>query len=143
VSEAEIMQGLLSSIQVVISVFSMFFAMISTYIAALYFFLHRAPAALKVLAFLLLTVGLFFLGFTATTQQRLQESLFAAWDKLPAATIPVDGLRNPLPVQAWLPAGWSLQDAGVALGWVTTTSVYLALAFLTFFFRWENGAREA
>jgi hypothetical protein len=150
VSEAEIMQGLLTSIQVVINVFSMFFAMISAYIAALYFFLNRAPLALKLLAFLLLTIGLFFLGFSALTEQRIQVGLFAAWAKLPSATIPVDRLRNPLPVPTWLPPGWSLQDIGVAIGWVTASSVYLALGILTFLYRWEHrgaaaraGGREA
>jgi hypothetical protein len=62
----------------------------------------------------------------------------------PAAsqTMAVDTLRNPLPT--WLPAGWSLQDLGVALGWVTTTSVYLALGLLTFIYRWEHrGAARA
>ena len=42
-SEAEMMQGVLSSIQVVISLFSTLFALISAYIAGLYFFLRRAP----------------------------------------------------------------------------------------------------
>jgi hypothetical protein len=129
VSEAEIMQGLLTSIQVVINV---------------------SPLALKLLAFLLLTIGLFFLGFSALTEQRIQEGLFAAWAKLPSATIPVDRLRNPLPVPTWLPPGWSLQDIGVAIGWVTASSVYLALGILTFLYRWEHrgaaaraGGREA
>ena len=148
-SEAEIMQGLLTSIQVVINVFSMFFAMTSAYIAALYFFLNRAPVALKLLAFLLLTIGFFFLGFSALTEQRIQEALFAAWGRLPSPTIAVDTLRNPMPVPTWLPAGWSLQDLGVALGWVTAASVYLALGFLTFLYRWaprggdRTGEREA
>ena len=57
-SEAELMQGVFSSIQVVISLFSTFFAMISAYIAGLYFFLNRAPVALKLLAFFLLSIGL-------------------------------------------------------------------------------------
>jgi hypothetical protein len=83
-SEAEVMQGVFSSIQVVISLFSTFFAMISAYIAGLYFFLNRAPFALKLLAFFLLSIGLVFLGGAAITQQRLQMGLLAAWGKLPS-----------------------------------------------------------
>jgi hypothetical protein len=80
-SEAELMQGVFSSIQVVISLFSTFFAMVSAYIAGLYFFLNRAPLALKFLAFFLLSIGLVFLGGAAVTQQRLQVELLAAWGK--------------------------------------------------------------
>jgi len=78
-SEAEVMQGVFSSVHVVISLFSTFFAMISAYIAGLYFFLNRAPVALKLLAFFLLSIGLVFLGGAAITQQRLQAGLLAAW----------------------------------------------------------------
>ena len=87
-SEAEIVQALLASIQVVIGVFSMFFATVSAYIAGLYFFLNRAPLALRLLAFLLLSIGLVFLGGSALIQQRMQEELFAALAKLPARPLP-------------------------------------------------------
>ena len=80
-SEAELMQNLLGSIQVIMSLFSVFFTIISAYIAGLFFFLNRAPMALRLLAFRLLSVGLVFLGTTAATQQRVQEGLFASWSK--------------------------------------------------------------
>ena len=103
-SEAEVMQGVFSSIQVVISLFSTFFAMISAYIAGLYFFLNRAPVALKLLAFFLLSVGLVFLAGAAISQQRLQVGLLAAWAKMSSPAIAVDAvLRNPFPVS--LPPG--------------------------------------
>jgi len=136
-SEAEVMQGMFSSIQVVISLFSTFFAMISAYIAGLYFFLNRAPVALKLLAFFLLSTGLVFLGGAAITQQRLQAGLLAAWAKLPSPAIAVDAvLRNPFP--ASLPPGWSLYDVGVNVGWLTGLCVYLALGYMTFFYRWKT-----
>lgn len=135
-SEAEMMQGVLASIQVVISLFSTFFAMISAYIAGLYFFLNRAPVALKLLAFFLLSIGLVFLGGAAISQQRLQVGLLNAWAKLASPAIPVDGvLRNPFPIA--LPAGWSLYDAGVTVGWLTALCVYLALGYMTFLHRWK------
>src|SRR5215470_17600597 len=108
-SEAEIMQGMFSSIQVVISLFSTFFAMISAYVAGLYFFINRAPFALKLLAFSLLSIGLVFLGGAAMTQQRLQQGLLTAWGKLASPTIAVEAvLRNPFPISP--PGGWSLYD---------------------------------
>jgi len=135
-SEAEVMQGVFSSIQVVISLFSTFFAMISAYIAGLYFFLNRAPVALKLLAFFLLSIGLIFLGGAAVTQQRLQVGLLAAWGKLSSPTIAVDlVLRNPIPNS--LPSGWSLYDVGVNVGWLTSLCVYLALGYMTFLYRWR------
>jgi drug/metabolite transporter (DMT)-like permease len=135
-SEAEVMQGVFSSIQVVISLFSTFFAMISAYIAGLYFFLNRAPFALKLLAFFLLSVGLLFLGGAAISQQRLQVGLLAAWAKLSSPAIAVDAvLRNPFPVS--LPPGWSLYDVGVGVGWLTALCVYLALGYMTFLYRWK------
>jgi hypothetical protein len=128
------MQGVLSSIQVVISLFSTLFALISAYIAGLYFFLRRAPLPLKLLAFLLLSIGLIFLGGAAITQQRLQVGLLNVWAKLPTPVIVVDGvLRNPIPVA--LPPGWTFYDVGVMVGWLTAVCVYLALApFLSFCF---------
>jgi hypothetical protein len=130
------MQALIGSIQVVVSVFSMFFAITSAYIAGLFFFLNRAPLSLRLLAFFLLSVGLAFLGGSALIQQRLQEGLFAAWAKLPSPSVAVDALRTPLPLG--LPGGLSVQDAGIIVGWLTALSVYLALAYLTFFYRWQS-----
>jgi len=136
-TEAEIMQGVLTSIQVVIGLFSTFLAVISTYIAGLYFFLNRAPLALKLLAFFLLSIGLIFLGGAAITQQRLQVALLVAWMKLPSPSIAVDGvLRNPFPVS--LPAGWSLYEVGVKVGWMTAICMYLALGYMTFLYRWKR-----
>ena len=137
-SEAEMMQGVLSSIQVVISLFSTLFALISAYVAGLYFFIRRAPLPLKLLAFLLLSIGLIFLGGAAVTQQRLQLGLLTAWAKLPTPMIAVDGvLRNPIPVA--LPPGWTFYDVGVTVGWSTAVCVYLALAYMTFIYRWKAG----
>ena len=138
-SEAEVMQTLFSSIQVVVSLFSMFFAVVSAYIAGLYFFLNRAPFALRLLAFFLLSVGLLFLAGAAMTQQRLQAVLLATWAKLPSPTIAPDAvLRNPFPVS--LPPGWSLYDVGVNVGWLVGFSVYLALGYMTFLYRWRRGS---
>ena len=134
-SEAEVMQGVFSSIQVVISLFSTFFAMVSAYIAGLYFFLNRAPVALKLLAYSLLSVGLLFLAGAAISQQRLQVGLLAAWAKVSSPAVSIDAvLRNPFPIS--LPLGWSLYDVGVNIGWLTGLCVYLALGYMTFLYRW-------
>ncbi len=135
-SESELMQAFLASGQVVISLFSMFFAMVSAYIAGLYFFLSRAPLALRLLAFALLSVGLVFLGAAAAIQQRLQNDLSAAWAKVASPIFSIAALNNPLPVA--LPYDWTLRDMGTLLGWITAASVYLALGYMTFVYRWEE-----
>jgi hypothetical protein len=140
VSESEILQALYSSIAAVMALFSMFFTMTSAYIAGLYFFLHRAPLALRLLAFGLLSIGLVFLGGSAATLQKMQEGLFGAWAKLPAPMISITELRNPIPMTLPIP-GISMQEVGVAIGWITASGVYLALAYLTFIYRW--GPRDA
>ena len=140
VSESEILQALYSSIAAVMTLFSMFFTMTSAYIAGLYFFLHRAPFALRLLAFGLLSIGLVLLGGSAATLQKMQEGLFGAWAKLPAPMISVTELRNPIPLTVPIP-GISMQEIGVAIGWITAGGVYLALAYLTFVYRW--GPRDA
>jgi hypothetical protein len=93
------------------------------------------------LAFLLLSIGLIFLGGAAITQQRLQVVLLTAWAKLPTPAIAVDGvLRNPLPVA--LPPGWTFYDAGVTVGWLTALCVYVALAYMTFSYQLRAIERE-
>ena len=140
-TQSEILQGLLASIQVVMSLYSMFFAITSAYIAGLYFFLHRAPPALKALAYVVLSIGLVFLGGAASIQQKIQIGLHSAWAKQKGPIIAVDALRNPLPVSIPLPPGWSHYDLGVAIGWLAAVSVYVALGYLTFFYRWPSQQR--
>lgn len=137
-SESEILQSLFEAIDAVLTVFSTFFAIVSGYVAALYFFLGRATLPLRFIAFSLLSIGLAFLGGTVTVIQRIQVGLYAAWDRLERPIIPLQDLRNPLP---GLETGaWSQQEIGVAIGWAVAVAVYAALFYLTFLYRWpENG----
>ncbi len=142
-TESEILQGMIGSIQSVMSLFSMFFAMISGYIVALFLFLNRAPLALRLLAFILLSLGLVFLGGSAISIQRIQDGLFAGWARIANPMIDVELLRNPIR-HAIIPATtWSQQHLGVGIGWTVAVLVYIALAYLTFGYRWPvNSAAE-
>lgn len=135
-SEAEILNGLFSSLQTILSIVSLFFAIVSGYIAALFFFLARASLFLRALAFMLMTIGLSFLGGTAAVVQSMQEGLLQAWGRLGSDVIPVDSLRNPLPVSSGIPL--SQQELGVVTGWVIGLGVYAALAYLTFLYDWSK-----
>lgn len=135
-SEADILQSLFDVIDAVLVVFSTFFAIVSGYVAALYFFLARAPLLLRTVAFSLLSVGLVFLGGTATVIQNLQSGLLTAWERLEQPSVPLRDLRNPVP--GMHVAGLSQQEIGVAIGWAVALAVYLALFHLTFLYRWPG-----
>lgn len=137
-SEAEILEGLFTAIGTVLNIFSMFFAIISGYVVALYLFLARAPLMLRLVAFGLLSVGLVFLGGTAAVVQRMQDGLFVAWAKLGSPLINVVDLRNPLPLPEYARAGLSQQELGVAIGWAVAVAVYLMLGYMTFLYRWPE-----
>jgi len=141
-SEAELTQQFFNAIDTVLSVFSLFFSLVSGYVAALYFFLARAPFMLRLAAFGLLSFGLVFLGGITMTVQNIQNGLFVAWGKLPTSTISVTQLRNPVAVALVLDHGWSMQEAGVAIGWFVAVCVYVALAYLTFIYRWPSGVES-
>lgn len=137
-SEAEILQGLFTAISSVLNIFSMFFAIVSGYVVALYLFLARAPFMLRLVAFGLLSVGLVFLGGTAAVVQRMQDGLFVAWTKLGSPLINVVDLRNPLPLPNYAMAGLSQQELGVAIGWAVAVAVYVMLGYMTFLYRWPD-----
>ena len=52
--------------------------------------------------------------------------------------IDVNSLRNPLQYAGTNLTTWSQQQLGVATGWSVAVLVYLALAYLTFFYRWPK-----
>ena len=135
-TESELLQALYASTQVIISLFSMFVTIVSGYVVGLYLFLRGAPAALRLLAFLLLSISLAFLGGAAAVQQTAQDAILAAWLKLPTPSIPADVLLNPLSIREI--EGISMRQIGVAFGWGAAVSIYVALAFMTFAYRWAD-----
>lgn len=137
-SEGEIVQGIFTAMQTVLTIFSMFFAIVSGYVVALYLFLARAPIGLRLVAFTLLSVGLVFLGGTAAVVARMQDGMFTAWTKLGSPYVAVTDLRNPLPLPFVKDAGLSQQELGVAIGWTVAIAVYLVLAYMTFLYRWPD-----
>lgn len=139
-NESEILEGLFDAIDAVMAIFSLFLTMVSGYLAALYLFLYRAPLPLRVLAFGLLSIGLLFLGGTAAVIQTMQDSLFASWGKLPSPTFDLDLIRNPLPIALAELVPISQQQLGVLIGWSVALAVYLALAYMTFIYRWPSAA---
>jgi hypothetical protein len=135
-SESELIQAIMTSSQIIISIFSMFFTLVSAYIVGLFYFLNRAPIAFKFLAFAMLSVGLIFLGAATMIQQSVQEELFNALGKLPAPAIRSGAFEGG--VRELLPARHSIRWLGTILGWLTASASYIALGYMTFLHRWKS-----
>ena len=139
-SESEILDRLFDAIQSVLTIFSIFFTLISAYLAALYLFLRQAPFLLRTIAFILLSSGLVFIGGVALTIQRLQDGLFTSWSRLANPAISFRDMLNPFPIDIVSTTGMTQQNLGIAIGWIVAAAVYIALGFLTFFYRWPDQA---
>ncbi len=144
-TEAELLQLSFQTNDAMMAVFSMFFAIVSAYLAGLFFFLHRSPAPMKFLAFGLLTAAFVFLGQTMAGVEVRAEGIIGAWGTIkdPVTKIrDIGQLSIPLPLQTIVDqkqmASFSYDGltVGSVTGWIVASSVYLALAYMTFLYRW-------
>ena len=134
-NEAEILSIRNELTGLVVSVVSVSFGMISTYIAGLWLFLREAPVSLRLLAFALLTCGLAFMGALTWGLNDLLVGTDRAWSKLVSPTSEISGFGNERP--DWL-LGFTLYGACVFLGSLAFGAIYLSLAYLTFVYRWPG-----
>lgn len=117
------------------------FAFVSAYIAGLYFFLRKAPLALRLASFGLLSITLAFLGIVGLGLLGILFGADVAWREIGETATGVRSLGGERP--AFL-LGFSVYEAGAALGFAAFGLLYLALGFMTFFYRWpeDGGASE-
>ena len=141
-SEAEILELLTEGTANVLGLVSIYFTVVSAYIAALYYFLHRAPFMLKLVALIMLSGAFLFLGFAAVGIERMLSGLFFA-----LAAIPLD-MRDAAPPDnagvLYFGAEVLLTNSyqyAVWLGWGVAGLVYLAMVYLTFLHRWTREPR--
>lgn len=134
-TEAEILDVRNETTGLVISLVSVGFGMISAYLAGLWFFLRAAPAFLRFVGFTLLSIGLAFLGVVGIGLHGVLLGTDTAWEKLPetATEIPSFGA-----VRSEALGGLTFYEAGAGLGFTAFGAIYLALAFMTFFYRWPK-----
>ncbi|MGH1419365.1 MAG: hypothetical protein ACRBCJ_10960 [Hyphomicrobiaceae bacterium] len=144
-TEAELLQLSFQTNAAMMDVFSMFFGIVSAYLAGLYFFLHASPQPIKILAFGLLTVAFLFLGQTMAGIEMRAQGIISAWGSLENPVTGIEGLSQlvmPLPIkmimhdQSLATASYDGFTAGSITGWVVALLVYVALAYLTFIYRW-------
>jgi hypothetical protein len=131
-TEAEILSNAIQAAQATAAIFSLFLTIVSAYIAALYFFLCRAPC-LRTMAFALLSIAFVALGALALNMQYLGEGLHTAWLKLPRKATGMDVLGPPIVVRSLFLNG---REAASWAAWALGGVVYVALTYLTFLYRW-------
>jgi hypothetical protein len=134
-TEAEILSVRSDLAGLVVSVVSVSFGMISAYIAGLWLFLREAPVSLRLLAFVLLTSGLLFMGSFTWGLNDLLIGTDRAWAKLANPATEIPGFGNSRP--EWL-HGLTLYEASVYLGSFAFGAIYLSLAYLTFVYEWPG-----
>lgn len=139
-SEAEILAIRNDLTGLVISVVSVSFGMISAYIAGLWLFLREAPISLRLLAFFLLSCGLAFMGALTLGLNGLLVGTDHAWSKLATRATDIAGFGDVRP--PWL-HGLSLYEASAVLGAIAFGAIYLALAYLTFVYKWPGQTAAA
>ncbi len=134
-TEAEILSLRNELTGLVLTVVSVSFGMISAYIAGLWLFLREAPLALRLLAFVLLSCGLAFMGATTLGLNDLMIGTDHAWAKIANPASDIAGFGNARP--SWL-GGLTLYEGSVALGGLAFGAIYVSLAYLTFVYAWPG-----
>ncbi len=132
-TEADILSIRNELTSMVISVFSVGFAIVSGYIVGLWLFLKSAPLSLRLLAFTLLSCGMAFLGALTTGLHGLLMGTEQAWRTLPSPATGIVGFGSEQP--DWL-YGLTLYEAAAGLGGLAFIAIYVALFAMTFLYRW-------
>lgn len=144
-TEAEILQLNFSAIDSMANLFSIFFGIVSAYIVCMYFFLYKSPIVIRLAAFVLLTIGLLFLGQSMADIEVRILGLIEAWTLLGSKTTGITSLGQgsvPLPIQDvldWVGIKTAAYDGtriAIYTGWIVSAVVYAALIYATFVFRW-------
>lgn len=134
-TEAEILVAWGGLTGLVISIVSVSFGMISAYIVGLWLFIRQAPFALRTIAFFLLSCGLSFMGVLALGLHVLFLGTDRAWNNLEKTETNIQVFFGERPDYL---LGLSVYEVGAGLGVVAFGAIYLALAYVTFLYRWPQ-----
>jgi hypothetical protein len=130
-SEAEVVAAFATLGQAFLAGLQASFAIVSAYIVALYFFLGRSPLPMRILAFAFFSSTLAVLGVYLAGAKAYGDGIAISLAEM-QATAKLSTLGN---VVLWLmnnPHAYALVYASLAIG----LFAYLALFYLTFFYRW-------
>lgn len=134
-TETELTNLSIQCADAVLQVVALYFSIVSAYIAALYYFLNRAPFLMKSLAFVFMSGALAFLGLTIVAIERTTSGVVTALHALPhrVAAPPPTNLYFGLDLLAE-----GRVDIGVMAGWAMALGIYLCLFYLTFLNSWRE-----
>jgi hypothetical protein len=133
-TEADILSVRNELTDIVVSVVSVSFGMVSAYIVGLWLFLRRAPLILRALSFVVFSFGLAFMGALTIGIHELLLGTERAWGKLGRTATEIPGFGSAL-IE---PLGLTQYEAAAGLGALAFAAIYVALFFLTFFYRWSE-----
>jgi hypothetical protein len=133
-TEADILSVRNELTDIVVSVVSVSFGMVSAYIVGLWLFLRRAPLILRALSFVVFSFGLAFMGALTIGIHELLLGTERAWGKLGRTATEIPGFGS-APIE---PLGLTQYEAAAGLGALAFAAIYVALFFLTFFYRWSE-----
>ena len=134
-TEAEVIAAFATLGQAFLAGLQASFAIISAYIVALYFFLGRAPLAMRVLAFAFFSATLAVLGVYLAGAKAYGDGIAVELAELQTRA----NLSTLGRVVLWLvnhPQAYALLYASLGIG----LTGYLALFYLTFFYRWPKSS---
>lgn len=133
-TEADILSVRNELTDMVISIVSVSFGMVSAYIVGLWLFLKRAPFILRALSFVVFSFGLAFMGALTIGIHELLLGTERAWNKLAKTATEIPGFGS-APIEA---LGLTQYEAAACLGAIAFFAIYVALFVLTFFYRWPE-----
>ena len=133
-TEADILSVRNELTDMVISIFSVSFGMVSAYIVGLWLFLKRAPLILRALSFIVFSFGLAFMGALTIGIHELLLGTERAWSKLAKTATEIPGFGS-APIEA---LGLTQYEAAACLGAIAFLAIYVALFVLTFLYRWPE-----
>lgn len=132
-TEADLTQQIVGMMEIFYIAGSTSFAVISAYIVALYYFLHRSPWLLKFGAFAFFTLSLFYLLVSTYGAVRHYTAVLKALEELQARE-GLSALGNmALEPTADAVTAWSTTAAGIVF-----VGLWVALVYLTFLHRWRE-----
>ncbi len=138
-SDAELYGMLTEGLDIILAIISIYFSILSAYIAALFYFLRHSPFTLKLAAFAVLSGALAFIGMVIIGVERLIASvLYALRERAPIYDAPQLTLYMGVDLNELAQMAYPL---AVAAGWALAVLLYTALFYLTFVHRWppKNG----
>ncbi len=137
-SEAEVVEQLVQFTNLLLAGVSVFFTVISAYVAALNYFIGGANFMARLLSFLFVTFVLAMLGSIMLGAQLMHDGLIARLDEIREETGLSAAGRAALANAQVADAGGFTVDALVRYGvWGAMGLVIVVFAYLTFVHRWK------